>query len=597
MQHVAYSSPVGYQVNNTSISDQPIYNLVDTGYRSADFPNLMEDGTVAQNSMTIDSSPWASMDVPGSPRLTRLLTALSLHNNSIEPLSLSQSQHEYDANETFEVVSTSALRSPSRTEQKDAFLEVYRELLSRRLALAKQHDKSSGEVQMNYKTAEIFFPTGNWINPDPRHELYPFPSVAKQKSRPLTAITVTNLSIPTLESRANSLSTYRATFEKTLPPLHPLNIKTLEDLANTFCEMSDHDKASKYWAMVANLREADEGPIAFETIHAWYMVLRNLHMLGARKAKETAILYDRLEKLLRENFAPDNPLLITFGWIKADHLADRGLYAESERLYRESLQLRLNLWGPTSIHTIRCMASLGKLLILKTKNSVREASTRVNQAGHKFQELPEAKSTENLVCSAMALQKESTEPDMDNLMDLTHITMLISLGRSEEALKLAKIGAEHTRHELGESHATTLQYLDRLAQIFLELRRYQESIHVFQTILRLQKLVETSPDVIERICGLGKAFRGLNQHQEAIVHLDKAFRSGLSTFGALSVKTKEACWNLGDSHNQLEEHAKASDIYNLYIQEIWTAAINEHPFVVEVQGWLADTINYSLRPV
>jgi len=540
---------------------------------------------------SLGSIPWPSVDVPGSPRLTRLLAALSLYSPTIEPLSLDQPRD--DPRNTSEMVSTSSLQSLSRTNDNAVLPDNWSLYASRICDLVKQQARNSGQQAMKHNKADVFFPTGDWATPDPHHELYPFPPIIKQNRSDCAPAISTNFSIPTLKSRANSLNAYLASIKGTFAPNHPLILKTLVELANTFCEMSDHERASKLWSVVARRKESYEGPISPETVQALFMVLRNLYMLGEGKAKEADMLCDHIERLIQQNYPPDHRLAITFSWIKAEALVSRGLYAEGESLYRKSLQLRLTAWGPRSNKTTLCMAGLGRILSLKVNASKKTAVDGTYRANN-LKESPEAKSSEFLVLTAMTLLHESEEPlDMNNELELTNISILIHLGRSEEALPTAEAGAERSRRDLGESHSTALKYQERLALIHLDQGRFLESIHIFQTILRLQNLDDTSSDAMTRMIGLGKALRGVNRHQEAIMYLEKTFRASLSVFGSLSNKTKDACWNLGDSYTQLEAYAKALETYHVYIQKIRIAAANGHIFVTEVQGWL-DHVNQCL---
>ena len=593
LQQIGIPGPVKYQLNKVPPFDGPHSSHNIPNLPSTAFENRIEDGDSSHIPAPADPLPWDTVDVPGSPRLTRLLAALNLHYPTIEPLSLSQPR--YDPVDTLEVISPSSLHRPSPPKIYAVVPDNWTETFTRRLAITEQSGRKSGHRDMKYKMFDVFFPTGDWITPDPYHELYPFPSSVNVKRQVVVPSPVTNFSMELLSSRANSLNAYLASIEGTFSPYHTLIITTLEELANTYCEMGDHDEASKLWSLVARRKATYKGSMAEVTFRSWFMLLRNLFMLGERKAKDAKILCDQLESLLEKNFAPDHPLAISFSWIKADTLASRGLYAESERLFRTNLQLRLTTWGPRNIRTLICMAGLGKVMALKYNASTRPAFDETQRSSHNpKEESSEAKRSEFLVQAAMSLLPETEDPfDVNSNLDLTHISTLIDLGRCKEALPFVKIGAERARRDLGDSHPTTLHYLDQLGLIHLNQGRFQESARIFQTILRLQKLDDTSSEATERVFGLGKAFRGLKNYQEAKVYLERAFRNSLAIFGALSNRTPETCWYLGDTYTQLEEYLKASEIYHLYIHEIQVAADIDHPFVTEVQGWL-DQVNQYL---
>lgn len=214
-----------------------------------------------------------------------------------------------------------------------------------------------------------------------------------------------------------------------------------------------------------------------------------------------------------------------------------------------------------------------------------------------LQEAADYKSSEFLVRTAKALLPESEDPlDINSSVDMSYISTLLNLGRSNEALHFAEAGAEISRLTLGESHPTRLEYLAKLGLAYLDQEKFEETIDILQTVLRLQKLDETQPEVIERIDGLGKAFRGVSRHQEALIYLETTFRGMVSNLGALNNKTKEACWNLGDSYTQLQNYPKTSNLYSLYIEEIRGVTSEYHPFISEVKGWL-NHVNFQMTLV
>lgn len=170
-----------------------------------------ESSGIDQQQLPDVNWPWASVDVLGSPRLSNLFEALSIHHPStVEPLSLKSSDQEtHPFNE------------------------------SNMISLAELDNSSFGTVARRSNQIDVSISPGSWRDPNPFNEVYPFPRYLGRtmdySMKPLPYVqssgSIAGLNDVVLRNRVDGLKALLKTLEGMLAPSNPTVLQTMEDLA------------------------------------------------------------------------------------------------------------------------------------------------------------------------------------------------------------------------------------------------------------------------------------------------------------------------------------------------------------------------------
>ena len=567
----------------------------DLAYEFAE-SHVLEDDNYLRNYSTNatdipDAWPWALVDVPGSPKLSRLFSELDIHTfdnvdtinslSTLEPPSSSKSLRN-TVEDTSDGVTMSMLHD-ARHKARNFYLENTNRSGSE-FPLTKAQISFLDVPYFQCNSSDVFFPTGTWVSPSPWKEIYPFPTPSHSKERLVNTATISEVSMSSLRSRVNRLEAYIASLADFIPQSHPMILKSMEDIADGFSEMGHHDKSTIWWRRIVARRESFQGAQSPDYLNAMHQLILSLLEQGDGVLNEIAELGKRLEKLINQNLSWEHPVAIGFLIYKARAFIRKGDYAESERLYRQILQVRLTQLGPRDTATIEIMSSLSLAI-----------SKRIRRAPAGYREIleisktDEARSSEHLMSAAVQLFARTGEAYttyQGQILGIRHMALLAELGYLEKAVNVARTGAERSKNILGESHPTTIEYIEYMGHLYEQQGRYQQSIDSFKKVLSLQEIDESMSGHVDRYEGLGKALRGAKQHQEALVYLNKTFRAWYSIFGVLSFRTKIACYNLGDSFAQAHQYDQALHLYHSYLENVRAAGGDGHPLISEIDGWV-----------
>ena len=582
------------EASHPSIRGPPKLEVQGTGIEfnySHSVPNNtgIDNGFVGEVAQP-DSWPWVSVDIPGSPQLSRLFSALNIQNtdtaNIIEPISvieeLSLSKHCGNIDEPSNNGITMSTLHPDAIHPHRP-LDVSPKYHPLGQILIKSQSPSSNLPRFLYNGSDILPPTGAWVPPSPWNELYPFPSPSYPKQQMQDASSISEVSISSMKSRAYRLQAYIASLANLFPPNHPMILKSMEDLADIFSEMGNHFDSSIWWKRIVATRESAQGAGSLDCLNAMYRLIYSLQEQGDGVLNEVAALERRLDSLISHNLPWEHPVAIGFLVYKARAFSRKENFRKSEEIYRQILQVKLTQLGPGDTETIQTMSSLS-LVISKKLN--RHPSRRGIDA---FSRAKEAKSSEHLMGAAVQLFARSGVPyttSQGQRIGIHHMALFAELGYLEKAVNVAETGAKRFKRILGESHPTTIEYLEYAGHLYEQQGRYDESIDTFRKVLSLQEVDESMMGHIDRYEGLGKALRGAQQHHEALPYLYKTFHAWHSMFGILNFRTKTACHNLGDSYAHARQSHQALQLFNAYIEEIRATAGNEQPLISEVLGWV-----------
>ncbi|KAH8592418.1 hypothetical protein B0O99DRAFT_629668 [Bisporella sp. PMI_857] len=528
-----------------------------------------------------DSWPWATVDIPGSPQLSRLFEALSIHfPSTIEPLDLSEpaaapSVKIAESRAHSQFVNLSSIENgPVDGRESDS------QALATRAR--KIQDDTDDRLRRHFNR-DVFFPSGNWLPPSPFNEVYPFPITVHFQTHESLSSNLLDLSQSALAARANRLQTSLTTFGGTLPETSPVILQTMEDIADIYLKLGDHIQSETWWKRLIDLRAKYEDSPSRHTTSVMMKLWRTMCFMhitrDTSKFEEFMTLEKKIQSYLSTMLTEDDDLSLDFLKLKSMRLANLGRIYEAEDINRQILQIRLTHMGPRSPIVLRVMSSLGRTIITNTPKDVDRSNKGL------------------FLCrTAVQLHKENEDLlegfGQDLLNDLLYT--LRYKQQYEEAAKFAKLVVKRCRVILGERHTFTLRYMAELGASLRRHENYTESVGVFKEVLKLSTLKNTSAgDLMWRMEELAMALRGLQNYHQAAIYLNKILWDQISSYGALHPDMKVNCWFLGDSHIQAGELQRAVDVYTRYLELVRIAATEngevDHAFIPEIQGWINDT--------
>jgi len=230
---------------------------------------------------------------------------------------------------------------------------------------------------------------------------------------------------------------------------------------------------------------------------------------------------------------------------RADELADQAqqarLYAEAEKLERETIDIYRRVLGPQHPDTLESMTNLGSTL---------DSEHRYQEAERLQREVFEVQRR------IIGAENPATLGSMNNLA--------FSLERQDrygEAEKLYGEALEIQRRVLGPSHPITLLSMDNLAHTLAERKQYAESEKLYRETVdaRGRSLGPDHPDTASSTYGLACVLALQGRRNEALSFLRQAIDHGLDAGNDLGMEKDDDLKSLyGDPRfTALVAHAKA----------------------------------------
>jgi tetratricopeptide (TPR) repeat protein len=449
--------------------------------------------------------------------------------------------------------------------------------------------KYSNSREADSSLRDVFVLSGDWFSssPSPFNELYPFPASTIYRSRkPGSSFALPGITASGLLEQADQLQSILMKSGSAILKENPIILKSMEDLAGALYELGEPKESENWWKRIVAIRQRSEtrGLRSPAAIFAMCGLLEALY-LQAGRLKDAEDLEGKLWSLIRQSLPVDHDLALDFLISKANKLTAAKKWEEAERILRQVLQIRLTSLGPRCTKTIKIMGTLSQSI-----------ATRVWKNGMMGKhDQPAHTSSSYLAYTSVQIYSnmgDMLDPEGQQLW-YNRIAVLRYLGDYAEAIDLGRMLVQRYEESFGEHHPRTLRYMTMLGVSYVDHKLYPEGVEVLKRVLRLQKLDDTMQDSIFRMQQLAIALRELGRHQEALVYFQKTFENILSLYKTLDEDTKEACRFLGDTYVELRLYEDAVKLYKRYIEEIRVAANDEHPWIVEVQGWIMEVNKHS----
>ena len=511
-----------------------------------------------------DSWHWSSIDIPGSPTLTRLFAALEIYDppNGIDLLSLSQpkSDNPVDATQNF----------------PPAYFNL---------------NSPSGDQTSNTSTIHKSYEAAHRLRPF--LELYPFPASVPIGRQDLVPSATPNIQISSLRARSDSLHTALATFSSTFPSGNPIFLRAIEEVAVDFYDYGDFELSVSWWRRAFSLLQDSGGISDRRTLSAMNQLYRSKMLLHFNspadpRMKELNDLEAQLESRIAQSLPAADEIALDFILYKVVRHLINEQHHEAEALLRQLLQISLSSLGPRDNRTIRAMSELG-WLIATTKHdpSVNTGNTAEPNA--------DKEKTLRLARAAINLYKESRDLIEEKGFYLINsfLPTLRSLGHVAEAVDFGNLVLSQCIPKLGEESYWSIRYMSEVGASLRVLKCYPESIGLLQRVLRAHDadpLTEPTDD-IRTFCinELGLSFRELGKHREAIECYKLGAWADIDGHNGHSSKLmKEMLWAYGDSYVQVGEHDAALELLEGYLKAFEEHGEKGREWTKEVRVWIED---------
>lgn len=237
-----------------------------------------------------------------------------------------------------------------------------------------------------------------------------------------------------------------------------------------------------------------------------------------------------------------------------------GQYNRSERLLRQSLSIRQDIYGNYHIETVSSLDKLGLLLINKGEFNVADS----------------------LLTEALQIREnhiESSPPGLAaTLSNLAFVTR--RKGEHEEAEKLYRRSLELRRDHLGENHPLTIENMSSLGVILHNTGKYRETEAIYRELLqrRQQLLSPIHPDVAISQNSLGALMMNLGNYEEADSLLNRALVVRQKLYGDQHPFVAMTLNNLGLSsleQNKLREAENyITEAYKIRLEQLGRTSTN-----------------------
>ena len=527
-------------------------------------------GTTNSNSKSsVDSWPWSSVDVPGSPKLSRLFAALSLQFPAeVDPLDLSDMSEEFTNSNSEIYISGSELESMSQGRSQP----------------------------LNQTLIDVRVTT-----PSPFNELYPFPS-ADDSISVFSATTknpqyVINISVSThnhkfLQAQAGHYKKL-IQLERNFSEENPKTIDLKERLGGTYFDLGKYEKAVNCWREVVVARDRIYGPGSLRSLAASIQIIKGLFNLG--KWAEAEDIHQQVYPIVLQNAAIESVLVLETLYTLALLLGAAGKNMEANRIWRQQLQIGLSSRGPKHPMTLKIMDRMSATIThsnLRTKDRVAQKQ--------------EAEVAEHLLRVSLQLHREAepgTEPIAGQnrvvekyiIRNITSVADLVRVLRQtakyDESAKLAQGVLDRLRAFLGEEHPSTLNFATELGITLREQGKMQESEKLLGETLQLRSKVlgERHVGTLDSMYELARTLQSGGSFQDSSMMFKDCMRIRLEDWDPADENTFLVCEALSECYEQQGLYEDALGLCRDLIERIRTSKGDDHPAIADVEELIQDT--------
>ena len=329
-------------VEITDLSE-PSLESVGERSRGSEFENDSTEAHITQEHEEI--LDWSTLDIPGSPKLSRLFKALEIEcSKPVPPISL-----EDTTSDSEEPTCLSDLEMRDLFNEDNNCLAVELVLPRSQSRDEKQRESLTSDFSgqhVHYPWRDIEAVFCGYRSPSPFNEVYVFPPsrTSGRAHKPIvTAYASLQMEETELEAKFGKL-------KKQLPIHHAAVIAVMEDLADIYYDLEKYQKAERLHRSLVDVYRRTLGPANLKTLNACGEVIATL--IGQGRWSEVQSLYRNLRSAICKLVSPNHDLAIWVKWADGRLAWELGQNKRAEILQRENLQIMLGLNGPRHPETL-----------------------------------------------------------------------------------------------------------------------------------------------------------------------------------------------------------------------------------------------------
>jgi tetratricopeptide (TPR) repeat protein len=498
---------------------------------------------------------WAMVDVPGSPKLTRLFAALQMDVPAdISPLSLPPPSIISGTSVAPQFLSNADLMKLCTSENEGWSIELFPS------TKAQERNEALSITDLDGSTFASF---GITVLASPFNEIYPFPT---SPSATIRSVPPGRTYFSTYQIREIECNEKLAKLRRLCPNKHPAIIATMKDLAHAYRFQGKLRPAEHWYKQVLIASKNIAGARTLETLPFWLNLLDVITNQGRYKLAKD--MHRQIHAKILEYVKPEHELAMRSLLIMGATEGFMGNFQEEEAIHRQLVQIRLNILGPKHRDTVAAIARLAIPMRDLGRHEESEKLLRTAmQLYHNVPGIPEDGTCRRMRNLAMLLGKQK---------------------RYEESRKLFQLSAERSAVSLGENHPGTLASYYGIGKILRLEGHIIDSEKVLQETLikQLKVFGENHPAPMNTMFELAENLMELNNYKEATTWHEKSLRGRLEIFGPESKLTLLSCEHLGRCYNAQGRYTDALALYQQTIAKIRSTKGDDYPSIAEIQDWI-----------
>jgi len=511
------------------------------------------DCELCQDSWPFD---WSTVDVPGSPGLTRLFKALEIENFLAEELSLSASDTE-----TQQYISDTDMQLLFNEENKQLSVDLQHSSTSQpRKDLVPTHNRRSQTPHYPWRDIEAVY----WgYNASPLTEIYifqPVQNVAQKATVPRVP------KWESLDEEEREVETTLRKLKQQLQNYHPAVIVLMENLSDVYYRQNKHKQAEKILRTLVDIQRRTLGPMHLRTLQISQKLINTL--VGQGQYVQAQALQNDLRSTILKSVHPEHLVAVHAMEVQALLSGALGDHEQDENLNREALQIRLAAHGPRDKQTLLSMARLGLSLGLRGHSEGEQLLRTVVQL-----QLEDTKGIEEYVCRVMA-----------NLAAVCWIQ-----NGHEDGCRLSSIALERFSLVLGPEHPETLQAKVSLARNMSKAGNLADSERIFREVVA----AESKHRGETKALGLSNSTFGLAEvlvmqrcYEEAIEWYQVVFEAELNGYGPDHQYTRDTCHLLGECYLKQGRYQDGLQLYRRMMSAMQSTGNSTQPYIREIESWI-----------
>jgi tetratricopeptide (TPR) repeat protein len=457
-----------------------------------------------------NSFDWNSVDVIGSPGLTKLIGALTIEECDIPLLDLAS-----DNLSTDDILGKDLLDLCGRCDSaQEENIISRRQSWSTRLSTSMKASQTFGDFEKSSHFGLQF-------------ELYPFPTPPSQPY----VVRRQFFSSGSLKSMVSEseckmkLQTLKYMQDAEIIHLTKAMGARAEDLFN----QGSYATAETWFRRVVRAKSFVKWYKPHQTLWACLQVAECLQLQS--RFREAQQLQQDLHSTIERIFSADHDVCVQSMELNAEILGILGFAAEEETIRRQVLQMRLITLGMRHPETISALENLGAALDLLDRRGeslqLMEVSLhfwleRVNNSGGPLGTQRDI--LWNVSMLAQVLREDGRYDENENVLDFVHNSF-----------------ADATRLRRGN----TFEYHYERALSYKLQKRFEKSKKILRGLLKYH-LNYMSPTTSMRVmCGLAGILMETGRHREAASWYKKQYRLSVKIYGLTDEATRVCCEDVG----------------------------------------------------